>query len=88
MMHSQGLSNKSLSSAEKTRITELVPISLKLILTLSSHLRLGLPLKPLTCRFTCYILKALLASSILTILPVHLNLLDLLLHSQRLSNNP
>ena len=61
-----------LSWAEWIQFLVLIPISLRCILVVSSHLCLGLP-KSL---FPVKILKALLLSSILATCHAHLNLLD------------
>ena len=71
MLHLQGLSNKF--------FLVLLPIFLRSILVLHSHLRLGLPKYLFSVGLLVKILKALLPSSILTIWPAHLNLLDLIL---------
>jgi hypothetical protein len=55
-----------------------MPISLRLILILSSHLRLGLPKGLFPPGLPVNNLKVLLASYILATRPVHLNLLDLI----------
>ena len=55
-----------------------ISISLKSILILSSHLRLGLPKGQFSVGLPVKILKALLPSSILATSPAHLNLLDLM----------
>ena len=61
MMHSQGLSNKSISRAQSTQSLALAPICLRFILTFSSH--------PLLARlFHVGLLN------ILAICPAHLNL--------------
>ena len=67
--HWQDFSNDSYSWTESTQFLVLIPISLRSILILSSHLRLGLPVN---------ILKALLPSSIVATCPVHLNLIDVI----------
>ena len=54
-----------------------MPISLRSILILSSHLRLGLHNDPFPVGLPVKILKALLPFSILATCPAHLNLLDL-----------
>ena len=56
----------------------LIPISLRFILILSSHLCLGLPKGLFPADVPVKILKALLLSSILATWPAHLNLLDLI----------
>ena len=43
MPHSQGLSNNPYPEANQPNFSYLTPISLRLILILSSHLRLGFP---------------------------------------------
>ena len=55
-----------------------MPISLRFILILSSHLCLGLPKSLFPVGVPVKILKALLPSSILAIWPAHLNLPDLI----------
>ena len=67
---------KFLSCVESTQFLVLIPIYLRSILILSSHLRLGLP-RGLFSVFT-YVLKALLPSSILATWPAHPYLLDLI----------
>ena len=54
----------------------MIPISLRSILILSSHLHLSLPKDLFPVGLPAKILKALLSSSILTTLLAHLNLLD------------
>ena len=54
-------------------------ISLRSILTLSFHLRLGLPKYLFPVRVSVKILKALLSSSILATCPAHLKVLDSIL---------
>ena len=76
--HSQGFSSNDLPWAERTQFLELISISLRSILILSSHLRLGLPKGIFPEGLPVKILKALLLSSILATCPVHLNLLDLI----------
>ena len=63
-----------LSWAESNQFLVLIPISLRPILILSSHLRIGL-LKDL---FPVKILKAVQPSSILTTWSAHLNFLDVI----------
>ena len=75
MLHPQGVSNEP----NHPNFSHCyLPISLRSILILSSHLRLGIPkalsLSPVGVPVK--ILKALLASSILSTWPTHLNLLD------------
>ena len=55
-----------------------MPISLRSILIVSSHPRLGLPIGIFPVGVSVKILKALLPSSILATWPAHLNLLDLI----------
>ena len=69
---------QSLSWAEPTQFFVLIPISLRSILILSSHLHLGLPKGLFSVGFPVKILKALLPSSILATWPAHLNLLVLI----------
>ena len=64
----------SLSWAETTQLLALIPISLRSILILSSHLRLGLPKGLFPVDVLVKILKALLPSSILATWPAYLNL--------------
>ena len=54
------------------------PISLRLILVLSFHLRLGLPRGLFLVGLSLKILKAIVPSSILATFSAHLNLLDLI----------
>ena len=56
----------------------LIPISLRSILILSSHLRLGLPNSFFPVGLPAKILKALLPSFIMATWPVHLNLPDVI----------
>ena len=56
----------------------LIPISLRFVLILSSHLRLDFPIFFFPFGLSVNILKALLPSSILTIWPTHFNYLDLI----------
>ena len=78
MPHSQG---PSLSRAESTQLLVLIPISLRSVLILSSHLCLGLPKGLFPVGLPVKILKALLPSSILATFPVHLNLLDIIIQT-------
>ena len=69
----------SLSSAESTQFLVLMPLSLRSIPILCSHLCLEVPNGGLfVVGLPDKMLKALLASSILAKWPVHLNLLDLI----------
>jgi hypothetical protein len=68
----------SLSWAESTQFLVLIPISLRCILILSSHLRLGLHKGFFPVGLPVKILKALLPSSILATCPAHLHLLHLI----------
>ena len=70
---------QSLSRTESTQSLVLIPIYLKSILILSSHLYLDLSNGPLPVGLPVIILKALLPSSILATWPAHLNLLDLII---------
>ena len=67
----------SLSRAKSTQFLILIPISLRYIQILFSHLRVGLP-KYLSVGVPVNILKALLPYSILATWPAHLNLLELI----------
>ena len=67
-----------LSWAESTQFLVLIPIYLRYILILSSHLRLGLPKCLFSVGVPVKILKAFLPSAILITWPVHLNRLDLI----------
>ena len=79
MPHSQGLSNNPYPWAESTQFLVLIPIYLRCTSILSSHLRLGLAKSLFHVGIvTVKILKALLASIILTIWPAHLNLIHLI----------
>ena len=69
---------QSLSYSESTQFLLLIPISLRSILILYSHLPLGLPRGIFPVCLPVKMLKALLPSSILARLPAHLNLLDLI----------
>ena len=73
MSHSQGLSNNHLS-----QFLVLVPIYLRSILILCSHIRLGLPKGLFPVVVPVKIFKKLLPPSILATWPSYLNLLDLL----------
>ena len=75
MPHSQGLSNNSCPEPNQPNYPQ-IPISLRSILILPSHLRLGLPKDLFPVGLPTKILKALLPSSILATCPVHLNLLE------------
>ena len=66
----------SLSWAESPELLVLIQISLKSILIVSFHLRLGLPEGLFTVGLSIKILKGLLTSSILAILPAHIMLLN------------
>ena len=67
-----------LSWAESVQVLVLIPVSLRSILILSSHLRLGLPKDLLPIGIPVQILKAILPSSILAAWTAHLNFLDLI----------
>jgi hypothetical protein len=69
---------ESPSGAESTQFLILIPISLRSILILFSHLRLGLPKDLFSVHIPVKSLKVLLSSSILATWPAHLNLLDLI----------
>ena len=77
MSHSQVLPI-SPSWAESTQLFVLLPIYLRSIIILSSHLRLSLPKGFFPVGLPVKILKALLPSSNLATWPAHLNLLDLI----------
>ena len=64
--------------AESTQFLIFIPIYLRSIVILSSHLRLGLPKYLFPVGLPIKVLKALLPTSILTIWHFHLNLLDLI----------
>jgi hypothetical protein len=64
--------------AESTQVLVLIPIFIRSILILSSHLILGLPKGLFPVGVPIKVLKALLTSSILAKWPAHLNLLDLI----------
>ena len=68
----------SLFRVESTQFLVLILISLRSILTLSSHLRLGLPKCLFPVGLPVKTLIALLPFSILTTWPAHLNVLDLI----------
>ena len=76
MPHSQGLSINPYP--EPNMFLALIPISLRFILILSSHLRRGLPKSLFPVSVPVKIFKALLPCSILATDPDHLNLLDLI----------
>jgi hypothetical protein len=73
MPHSQGPSSNPYSEPNQPKFLVLIPISLRSVLILSYHLRLGFS-KDL---FSVKILKVFLLSYFLAICPAHLNLLDL-----------
>ena len=77
MPHSQGLSNNSCPEPNQPNYPQ-IPISLRSILILPSHLRLGLPKGLFPVGLPVRILKALPPSSILATCRAHLNLLDLI----------
>ena len=74
MQHSQGLSNNS-----SIQFLLLKPSSLRTILILSFHLRLGLPRGLIPMDLLVKILKVVLTSSILDTCSNHLNFLDLII---------
>ena len=76
MLHLQRLSNNPYP--EPNQFLVLIPIYLRSILIVSSHLRLGLPKGQFPAGVPVKISKELLPSSILAIWLVHLNLLDLI----------
>ena len=78
MQHSQELSNNPYPKPNQPNYPQLVPISSRSILILSSHLRLGLPKGLFPVGLSVKILKAVLPSSILATCPAHLNLVDLI----------
>ena len=65
MAHSQGLSNNAYPEQNQPSFSELIPISLRSILILSSHLRLDLTKGIFPVGVPVKILKALLPFSIL-----------------------
>ena len=78
MPNSQGFSSNAYPDPNQTQFLVLIPISLRSILVMSSHLRLGLPKGIFPIGLPVKILKAVLPSSILATWPAHLNLLDLI----------
>ena len=74
MLNSQGFSNNPYS--EQTQFLVLTLISLRSILILPSHLRLGLPKGIFPLDLLAKILSALLSSSIPAKCPAHLNHID------------
>ena len=69
---------KSLYRAESNQFLVIIPIYSRSILTLPSHLRLGLPKFLFPVGFTVKILKALLPSSILATWPPHPYFIDII----------
>ena len=78
MSHSQGLSSNPSPEPKQTQFLVLIPISLRSILILSSHLHLGLPKGLFPADVPVKTLKAHLPSSILATWPAELSLLDLI----------
>ena len=78
MPHSQGLSNNPYPELNQPNSSYLIPIYIKSILILSSHLRLGLHEGLFPVGLPVKILKAFLPSSILATCHAYLNLLDLI----------
>ena len=76
MSHSQGLSNNPYPALNQFLV--LIPISLRYIPLLSSHLILDLPKSLFPVSLPVKILEGLLPSSILATFPAHLNFLDLI----------
>ena len=76
MPHSQGLSNNPYPEPNQPNYPHIYPC-----LTLSSHLRLGLPKGFFPVGLPVKILKAFLPSSLLATCPAHLNFLDLITHT-------
>ena len=75
---STGVSNNPYPEPNQHNPVVLIPISLRFILILSSHLCIGLPKGLFPVGLPVEILKAFLPSSILTTCPAHLKLLDLI----------
>ena len=76
MLHSQGPSDNPYHEPNQSNSLYLHHFLIS-VLTLSSHLRLGLPTGLLAINLPDKILKSLILSSILAIWPAHLNLIDL-----------
>ena len=73
IMHSQKLSNDPYPESNEPQFLVLIPIYLRSILILSSHLCLGLPKDLFPEGIPAKILKAPLTSSILATRPAHLS---------------